>query len=140
MSPPPASAKPGTVKYGPGVVSLTYQFAELGAVKPYGGAGPAYLAVFASKHAGINSFRVKRAWGWALALGVDVDLTPRYAAFIDLKKLFVNTEVTGAVPAFGGVPVNAKARVEPRSSTPESRTGSSHPTSAPGAAAPARAP
>lgn len=103
----------GDVKYGPAVLSATYRLGEWGPFRPYVGGGLAFLKVFSSKDAGVSNFEVKNAWGSALQLGMDIPLSSNFGLFIDVKKIFLDTKVSGNVPAFGGVPAYAKVSLDP---------------------------
>ena len=108
-----AIGKVGDVTYGPGVLSATWTFRKFGVFRPYAGAGAAYLKVFSTHDAGVTDFRVGNAWGSVLQLGTDVDTGSRVGLFLDVKKIYLKTNVAGNVPALGGTPASARARVDP---------------------------
>lgn len=103
----------GDITYGPGVLSVTWAFGRLGPFRPYGGGGAAYLKVFSSHDAGVTAFRVENAWGSTLQFGTDIDIGSRVGLFVDVKKIYLKTRVTGNVVALGGAPAFAKARIDP---------------------------
>ncbi|CAM3786722.1 OmpW/AlkL family protein [Polaromonas hydrogenivorans] len=103
----------GALKYGPAILTATYRLGKFGSFQPYVGAGAAYLIVFSTEDAGVSNFKVKNAFGSALQIGADLDLGGGVGLFIDVKKVYVKTTVTGTVPAFGGAPAFASARVDP---------------------------
>lgn len=103
----------GELTYGPAALSASRTLCECGGFKPYVGAGLAYLVALKSKDAGVAHFNVKNAFGALVQVGADFPLTPQYGLFIDVKKIFVQTEVTGNVTAFGGAPAYAKVKVDP---------------------------
>lgn len=103
----------GKVKYGPAVLSATYRLGAFGPLRPYVGGGLAYLKVFSTQDGGVTNFQVKNAWGSVLQLGADIPLGENHGLFIDLKKIYLDTRVSGTVPAFGGAPAYAKARIDP---------------------------
>ena len=103
----------GELTYGPAALSLGYSLGSFGAFKPYLGAGIAYLIALKSTDAGVANFNVKNAFGSLVQVGAEIALSPKYGLFIDAKKIFLKTEVTGNVTAFGGAPAYAKARVDP---------------------------
>lgn len=105
--------KAGEIKYGPAVLSLTRGLGSFGPVTPYVGAGVSYLVVFSTKDQALANFRVDNAWGSALQAGVDVDLGGQFGLFVDVKKIFLSTNVRGNVPAFGGAPAYARVQVDP---------------------------
>jgi len=97
----------GRVKYGPAILSAHYHF-DAGAVRPYLGLGVAYAMVLSSKDAGLTGLDVKSAWGTALVAGAEVPLSPRYALYVDVRKLALKT--TGSAMAGG---VQARIRLDP---------------------------
>lgn len=103
----------GELSYGPAILTATYRLGKFGLFQPYVGAGAAYLIVFSSGDASVSNFKVKNAFGSALQVGTDIDLGGGYRLFFDVKKVFVETEVSGTVPAFGGAPAYAKVRIDP---------------------------
>jgi len=108
-----ALGKAGELTYGPAVLSSTYRLGQFGAVRPYVGAGVAYLMAFSSKDAAVADFNVKNAFGSAIQIGADIALGSNYGLFIDVKKIFLKTTVTGTVPAFGGAPAYSRVSVNP---------------------------
>jgi outer membrane protein len=105
--------KAGEIKYGPAVMSITRALGNYGAVTPYAGAGVSYLKVFSTVDGALANFAVKNSWGKVLQLGADLALGPRFGLFLDMKKIYQSTDVTGTVPAFGGAPAYAKVRIDP---------------------------
>lgn len=103
----------GKIKYGPLGLSGQYQFNSGGTVKPYVGAGVAYNIVFSNKDGAITQLKAKNSWGTFLQLGADIELSPKYGLFVDVKKLQLKTKATGFLPAAGGPPVRADATLNP---------------------------
>lgn len=109
---PPDGFELGRVKYAPAVFSAHYHF-DLGSVRPYVGAGVNYTRVLKSKDGLVAQLDVKSAWGSVLQAGVDVPLSGRWGLFLDVKKIFLKTDASGVLPAFGGAPAQATIRLDP---------------------------
>ena len=103
----------GELTYGPAALTASYTPGTFGGFKPYLGAGVAYLIALKSKDAGVANFDVKNAFGTLVTVGGEFALSPKFGLFIDVKKIFLKTDVTGNVTAFGGAPAYAKATVDP---------------------------
>ena len=103
----------GELTYGPAALSASYTPGSFGGFKPYLGAGVAYLIALKSTDAGVANFNVKSAFGTLVTVGAEYALGAQYGLFVDVKKIFIKTEVTGNVTAFGGAPAYAKATVDP---------------------------
>jgi outer membrane protein len=108
-----AVGKVGELSYGPAAISTSYSFAVSSHVRPYVGAGVAYLIALKSTDAGVANFNVRNAWGGLLQAGVEVPLSARVGLFLDIKKIYLKTEVNGNVTAFGGAPAYSYARIDP---------------------------
>jgi outer membrane protein len=105
--------KAGEIKYGPAVMSITRALGQYGAVTPYAGLGVSYLKIFSTADGALANFTVKNSWGKVLQLGADLALGPQFGLFLDMKKIYQDADVTGTVPAFGGVPAYAKVEIDP---------------------------
>ncbi len=79
-------------------------------VSPYFGAGLGFHFADGATDGLLSNFKVKNAAGLALQAGVDVKITPRAGFYVDLKKLFYVTPVTGDL---GAVPLSASGRLDP---------------------------
>lgn len=86
----------GSIRHGPAMVLLRYQFTELGALQPYFGAGAVYLLNLGNINDGIlTNLAVDQNWGFVVQAGADWMLTPNWGVFIDAKKLFLSTDASG---------------------------------------------
>lgn len=103
----------GKVKYGPLGLTGQYQFNEGGALRPYLGAGAVYFLVLEDRDAAVDHLKVDNAWGSIVQAGVEYRFSPGLGLFLDMKKLFLNTDGHGTLPALGGAPVRAKVRLDP---------------------------
>lgn len=99
----------GTVDLGdvwllPPTVLLQYHHPMANGFKPYIGAGINYTVFFNEDAAGgtVTSVDYDNAFGWALQFGVDYMLNDHWLINLDVKKLFLNTDVSlnnGAITA-----------------------------------------
>jgi outer membrane protein len=86
----------GSVRYGPAMALLRYQFTQFGALQPYLGAGAVYLLNLGNINDGIlTGLSVSQEWGFVVQAGADWMLTPNWGVFIDGKKLFLSTDASG---------------------------------------------
>ena len=81
----------GTFKHLPPTLTLQYHFTELGSVTPYVGAGINYtniskvnLGAFGLDHSSV---------GAAFQAGVDIPLDKQWSLNVDVKKLYIKTDV-----------------------------------------------
>lgn len=84
------------VKHLPPTVSLQYHFPDLGAWRPYVGAGINYTTFFDEKPKGpLDDPGVKvsldDSWGWAVQAGVDYDINPRWFLGASLYYIAIDT-------------------------------------------------
>lgn len=79
----------------PPIVTLQYHFTDMGAFKPYVGAGVQYIKFFSedSRLGGIN-VDIDDAFGFALQAGVDVEIGGGWYLNADVKHSFLDTKVT----------------------------------------------
>jgi len=97
------AASVGSVSLLPPTLTLQYHFAPGGNVRPYVGAGLNYTR-FYDINLGNGTLTVdKSSFGPALQLGVDIPLNKRVFLNLDLKKIWIDTDVkavgTGALAA-----------------------------------------
>lgn len=93
----------GSVWLLPPTLTLQYHFTPDAAIRPYVGAGINYTMFF-NKDTGtdINTIKYENNFGYALQAGVDVPLTNNISFNFDVKKIYLQTDVTingGAVRA-----------------------------------------
>lgn len=85
----------GTFKHLPPTLLLQYHFTDLGAFKPYVGAGVNYTVLGSEKMA-VGSAPVtldNSSWGPAVQLGVDYKLNRNWYLNLDVKKVWISTDV-----------------------------------------------
>jgi outer membrane protein len=92
----------GRATYGPLVLSGHYHFTELGRIKPYVGAGLAYYTIFGTRDGSVTDLGVGNTVGPVLQVGADVALSERWALFLDLKRIWLQTKATGQISTPAG--------------------------------------
>jgi outer membrane protein len=96
--------------YGPAVLTLQYHPLRSGPVRPYVGAGAAYMIIFSTKDAAFRNVKIDNDLSPALEAGADIMVNDRFGIFLDAKKAFLRTTSEGT---FGGAPVVGKVRLDP---------------------------
>ena len=90
------TAKVGTLKALPPTLTAQYHFTNLGAFKPYVGAGINYTRFSSVKDNGAAgaAWDVKSSsWGGALQVGFDYALDKNWSLNFDVKKVYMDTDV-----------------------------------------------
>lgn len=103
----------GKVKYGPAVLSATYNLMTSGPVRPYIGAGLNYTIVFKSEDGFISNLDVKSAFGAVAQVGAEFPLSGGWSLAVDARKIFLKTKADGSLPAMGGARAHAEVRLDP---------------------------
>lgn len=84
----------GAVKALPPSLLIQYHFTDLGAFKPYVGAGVNYT-LFTDRNVADGAIRVSRdSWGLAAQAGLDYALSKNWSLNFDVKYVQMNTDVT----------------------------------------------
>ena len=86
----------GKVSVLPPTLTLQYHFAPKATFRPYAGVGVNYTNFY---NVGLlnNSLNVDRSsWGAALQVGADYAVTKDFFVNVDVKKLYIKTDVTGS--------------------------------------------
>lgn len=84
----------GRVQLLPPHLNLQYHFRPDKKFSPYLGAGIGYVFFFDEKDgSSINSINYKNSVSWSLQAGMDYKLNDRWSLNVDLKKVFVDTEL-----------------------------------------------
>lgn len=90
-----AGTRIGSAWLLPPTLTLQYHFTDFGAIKPYVGAGINYTVFFNEKSkGGFTSFDLKDSFGLALQAGVDIMLDKNWGWNIDVKKIFLQPNVS----------------------------------------------
>jgi outer membrane protein len=87
----------GKVKLLPPTLTAQYHFnypRQLGAFKPYVGAGINFTHFYDAEHPGLGSVKYDDTFGTVLQGGVDYKLTDQVYLNADMKKVFLSTDVT----------------------------------------------
>lgn len=101
----------------PPILTLQYHFDPIMGIKPYVGAGVQFIHYFNSKpgDALVGSVDVKDSWGLALQAGLDYQLGGGWYANVDVKKVWLDTQVTWKNPLGDGRNIVADVDVDPLS-------------------------
>lgn len=110
---PPLTGTLGGIEVAPIVVSALYAPRSFGRLRPYVGAGAAYAWIREADGADLQSLRASSEWGVVVHAGCDAALNHRWSAFVDVRKLYVGTSVSGVITALGGIPVTASVDLDP---------------------------
>ncbi len=95
----------------PPTLTAQYHFAPYSNVRPYVGAGINYTIFYGGDSGAVVDVDYDNGFGWALQAGIDFDLGDTYFANIDVKKVFLGTDVT--VNAGGGTIIPADVDIDP---------------------------
>lgn len=92
----------------PPTLTAQYHFNPHGAIRPYVGAGVNYTIFWNEKasnglEAAVGETRVKMSdsFGWAAQAGIDIDITPRVFANLDIKYIDIDTTAHLRTTAIG---------------------------------------
>lgn len=96
----------GTVKHLPPTLLLQYHFMPDRQFRPYVGAGINYTRFYDVNLAGGALTLDKSSWGPAIQAGMDIALDKRFFLNIDVKKIWMDTDVK--VAATGATAANLK--------------------------------
>lgn len=88
-----ASVDLGDVWLLPPTLTLQYHLNPKGQVSPYVGAGVNYTIFYGEDAGAAQSVSYDDGFGWALQAGVDVAVTGNWFVNLDVKKLWLNTDV-----------------------------------------------
>ncbi|HTV31526.1 MAG TPA: OmpW family outer membrane protein [Methylocella sp.] len=103
----------GSVRYGPAMLLLRYQFTNFGMFQPYVGVGAAYLLNFGNMSDGIlTNLAVDQNFGFVLNAGADVMLTQNWGVYADVKKIFLSTDASGDLLNLG-IPIRTHVDLDP---------------------------
>ena len=92
--------KIGSLKHLPPTLLAQYHFTNFGAFKPYLGAGVNYTR-FSSVNIMDGALTVKKnSFGGALQVGFDYALDKNWSLNFDVKKVFIDTKVSGGIGKF----------------------------------------
>jgi len=90
----------GSVKHLPPTLTLQYHFTQNPVFKPYVGVGVNYTRFYDINLAGGTLTVDRNSWGGALQIGVDYKLSGNWYLNVDLKKIWIETDVKTTGGAF----------------------------------------
>jgi len=94
----------GKVWLLPPTLTLRYRFNLADSIKPYVGAGVNHTFLFNQDAKGaFTSFKLDDSFGWAVQAGVDFMIDDHWGINFDVKKIFLDTDVTAVSPVLGVV-------------------------------------
>jgi outer membrane protein len=96
----------GSVKHLPPTLTLQYHFAPQAELRPYVGAGINYTRFYDISLGGGTLTVDRSSWGGALQAGVDIRLNKTFFLNLDIKKVWIDTDVK--VAATGATAANLK--------------------------------
>jgi outer membrane protein len=102
-----------TSNYGPAVLTGEYYFTGLGAFHPYAAAGLDYTLFLNIHHEALYDVKIPNAFGAALKLGMDYDISPAWTAHFYVMHIFLGTRVSASLAPGDAVPAVAKATIDP---------------------------
>lgn len=84
----------GKVSLLPPTLTLQYHFMPKERFSPYVGAGVNYTIFYNEKPGAVASIDYDNSFGWALQAGLDYALNDNWYANVDVKKIFLSTDVS----------------------------------------------
>jgi outer membrane protein len=100
----------GDVWLLPPTITAQYHFSPRASFRPYVGVGINYTMFFNEDEGAADSIEYSDEFGWALTAGVDIPVNDTWFANIDVKKLFLETDVLVNV---GGLTVVSDVTIDP---------------------------
>lgn len=101
----------GEVTHFPPTVTLKYRWTNFGQFEPYVGAGLNYTAFIDSEPPSGLSVDYEESFGGALQAGFDYRLNERWSLNLDVRRLWINTDVT--IRGLGPDPVRDDVDINP---------------------------
>jgi len=98
----PSNIDLGDVWLLPPTLTLQYHFTPKAQFRPYIGAGVNYTIFYGADKGGVASIEYDNAFGFALQGGMDYDLGNNWVFNVDVKKIWLSTDVSingGAITA-----------------------------------------
>lgn len=100
------------VTYGPAVLSATWHPLGRSGFSPYLGAGLNYPIIFKVEDQYLVNVHATSKVGTALQLGADYAFDEKWGVFLDVKKLFIEVDVSANLPG-GGPAATTTAKLNP---------------------------
>ena len=99
----------GDVWLLPPTLTAQYHFTDMGAFKPYVGAGVNYTVFFDEKAgSSVTDVEYENSFGPALQVGADYALDDKWSLNLDVKKIWINSDVK-----FNGGAIKADVDIDP---------------------------
>lgn len=105
----PANVDLGSVWLLPPTLTLQYHFAPKERFSPYVGAGVNYTIFYNEKKGQASSISYEDGFGFALQAGIDYAISGPWSLNVDVKKLWLSTDVKATV----GAPLKADVDINP---------------------------
>lgn len=105
-----ALPKLGEVTYGPMMLTAQFHPTRSGRVRPYFGAGIAYMIVFDTNDGAFQNLKVENDLSLAFEAGAEVMVNNKMGIFFDVKKAFLRPGATGT---FQGLAVEGQTKLDP---------------------------
>lgn len=103
----------GSVRLLPPTLTAQWHFNPKGKISPYVGAGINYTVFYDVDNGALADVKYDNAFGWALQAGVDVALQGNWSFNVDVKKLFLETDMTADATGVGLAPVKSSVTLDP---------------------------
>lgn len=100
----------GDVNLLPPTLTAQYHHYISPTLKPYVGAGINYTWFFDEDPGALNSISYDDSFGWVLQAGVDYFITDHLGLNLDVKKVFLSTDVTATT---GGTTITGEVDIDP---------------------------
>lgn len=100
----------GRINSGPAAATFQWRPWRGALLRPYVGAGVAYLHVFNSKAGSLRDLDVSDDIGPVVQAGLEIPVKQSVGLFLDAKRAFLRTDATGSL---GGTPIAARVRMDP---------------------------
>jgi outer membrane protein len=96
--------------FGPSALTVQYQPFHDGMIRPYVGAGAAYMIIFSTHGAAVQDPKLSNDLSPEFEVGSDLMFQENLGLFVEMKKAFLTSHATGTI---GGYPLDGKANLSP---------------------------
>ena len=100
----------GSVRYGPGALTVQWHPLRQGQFQPYVGAGLTYMHVFDTDDEALSNIEVDDDIGPLIQAGANYYFSERTGIFLDVKKGWLRATSTGSL---GPTPIEARLKLDP---------------------------
>lgn len=109
----PLTGTLGEIQIAPVIVSGLYAPRAFGSFRPYVGAGLVYAWVLETTGGDVQALDASSEWGFVAQAGCDARLGRQWSVFVDARKLYLGTTVSGLIAPLGGVLATASVDLDP---------------------------